>query len=93
MSTQKSNPDLKHPYTCETCKKKFTKNSGLKRHMLTHKSNPDKKHPYKCETCQKKFTRLSGLKLHMFTHATNPDLKQTYIRAKLVRKNLLRCVV
>ena len=71
-------PELKYPFTCDPCQRKFTRKSSLRTHMLTHKSNQsntDLKYPFTCESCKKKFKQKINLRVHMLTHESNPDLK------------------
>uniref|UniRef100_A0A336M3Y1 CSON009405 protein n=1 Tax=Culicoides sonorensis TaxID=179676 RepID=A0A336M3Y1_CULSO len=52
-------------YVCKICEKKFTRQTHVKRHMLTHSSIK----PYKCQHCEKSFNRSDHLQKHAILHS------------------------
>ncbi|XP_059192919.1 zinc finger protein 35-like isoform X2 [Centropristis striata] len=55
---------LKKTYDCPTCRKGFSHNADLKRHLVIHSG----KRPYKCFICGRGFTQSGNLKTHMKVH-------------------------
>lgn len=52
-------------YECSICRKRFTTQTNLDRHIRTvHRQERN----HKCTTCQKTFSQLSSLKLHQSVH-------------------------
>lgn len=52
-------------YQCNICEKRFTRQTHVKRHMLTHSSIK----PYKCKSCDKSFSRSDHLQKHSILHS------------------------
>ncbi|CAD8083601.1 unnamed protein product [Paramecium sonneborni] len=55
-----------HQPTCEECKKVFTNNSKLQRHIREIHQNLKQ---FRCEQCGKEFKRSQHLKRHQLTHS------------------------
>lgn len=53
-----------HFFNCDSCSKRFTTQSSLKRHQVLH----DVIKTYQCETCGKSFTSFADLSVHRKVH-------------------------
>ena len=56
--------DGERPHACPQCKKGFTSNNYLKKHMMIHTGEK----PHSCLQCDKRFAGTSHLKRHMMIH-------------------------
>ncbi len=61
----KSHDIITAPYTCDICKKGFTRKGHMKRHKHIHTG----KKPFACDLCNKTFTRKYDLKRHWRIHS------------------------
>ncbi|XP_063710112.1 zinc finger protein 436-like [Culicoides brevitarsis] len=52
-------------YQCKTCGKRFSRQTHVKRHMLTHSNIK----PFKCQHCEKSFSRSDHLQKHAVLHS------------------------
>lgn len=65
-------PTPKGVFPCEICKKIFTRNDYLKKHMICH----EQKKRYKCGYCGRCYARNNALKFHMVTaHTERQEFK------------------
>lgn len=51
-------------YLCKICEKRFSRQTHVKRHMMTHSNIK----PYKCPQCDKSFSRSDHLQKHSVMH-------------------------
>lgn len=79
-------------YQCKVCEKRFTRQTHVKRHMMTHSNIK----PYKCGHCDKCFSRSDHLQkhnvLHMATRAYTCELcpNRVFSRPESLKNHMKR---
>ena len=78
------------PFKCTFCTKSFSRDRGLKRHMLVHSGDK----PHSCEECGKEVTTSHSLKMHKLIHTGEkpyscPVCSKPFRRSQHVKKHIL----
>ena len=78
------------PFKCTFCTKSFSRDRGLKRHMLVHSGDK----PHSCKECGKEVTTSHSLKMHKLIHTGEkpyscPVCSKPFRRSQHVKKHVL----
>ena len=65
--------EIKGPFPCNTCEKKYATKASLENHLKIHLGLDEK--PYKCDVCQAAFGNESNFEVHKRIHMVQETFK------------------
>ncbi|KAF8364418.1 hypothetical protein PRIPAC_91341 [Pristionchus pacificus] len=77
--------EIKKPYKCNICEKRFFDSTSLARHKKSHGPEKDLR-PFECDTCGKSYKEKSHLAIHQITHGILLS-KKTYYKCEVCEMN------